>query len=450
VRTLLGILVGLLLLVLVAAVVAGPEIARFLPSFKTEETGTEVRSEPAAIGTLVETVSAPGEIVPNLKVEISAEVSARIMELPFREGDRVKKGDVVVRLDDRDFNAALESSKARRDAERFRLEAERSRIAGPESALANARTTLERQRKLFETGDVPRQTLDDAEARVRDLEASVAATRHAISVIESSLAAAEADIRQAEEALGRTVIASPMDGMLTQLNAEVGELVVVGTMNNAGTVILTVGDLSKVKLNAEMNEADIARVERDQKAEIRINAYKDEVFPGRVRQVALQRTQQLDGTGFFKVEVDVLPPEDGSTRQILSGLAANVDIEIEAHEGLKVPSQAILDAPVDELPEAIRTGSPLVDRTRRTATVVYRIKDGKAVVTPVRTGPSSLSETLVIAGLEPGDEVVTGPYKVLEKLKDGEKVRKETAKSGSGGEAAPAGEGEAEVSVTIG
>jgi HlyD family secretion protein len=234
------------------------------------------------------------------------------------------------------------------------------------------------------------------------------------------------------------------------LNAEVGELVVVGTMNNAGTVILTVGDLSKVKLNAEMNEADIARVERDQKAEIRINAYKDEVFPGRVRQVALQRTQQLDGTGFFKVEVDVLPPEDGSTRQILSGLAANVDIEIEAHEGLKVPSQAILDAPVDELPEAIRTGSPLVDRTRRTATVVYRIKDGKAVVTPVRTGPSSLSETLVIAGLEPGDEVVTGPYKVLEKLKDGEKVRKETAKSGSGGEAAPAGEGEAEVSVTIG
>jgi HlyD family secretion protein len=158
-----------------------------------------------------------------------------------------------------------------------------------------------------------------------------------------------------------------------------------------------------------------------------------------VRQVALQRTEQLDGTGYFKVEVDVLPPDDGSTRQILSGLAANVDIEIEAHEGLKVPSQAILDAPVDELPESIRTGSPLVDRTRRTATVVYRIKDGKAVVTPVRTGPSSLAETLVVAGLEPGDEVITGPYKALEKLKDGEKVKKETpkdppAEAGSGGE----------------
>ena len=446
-RTLFGILVGLLVLVLVAAVIAGPDLAKAVPSFRAEETGTEVRSEPAAIGTLVETVSAPGEIVPNLKVEISAEVSARIMELPFREGDRVRKGDVVVRLDDRDFRAALESSRARRDAERFRLESERARIAGPESALANARTNLDRQRKLFETGDVPRQALDDAEVRVRDLEASVAATRHAISVIESSLAAAEADIARAEEALGRTVIASPMDGMLTQLNAEVGELVVVGTMNNAGTVILTVGDLSKVKLNAEMNEADIARVERDQRAKIRINAYRDEVFPGRVRQVALQRTQQLDGTGFFKVEVDVLPPEDGSTRQILSGLAANVDIEIEAHEGLKVPSQAILDAPVDELPESIRSGSPLVDRTRRTATVVYRIKDGKAVVTPVRTGPSSLSETLVVAGLEPGDEVITGPYKALEKLKDGERVRKESPKTGDDPAAGDPGEAAAPAKI---
>jgi len=435
VRLLLGILVTLALVVAVGAVVAGPDLAKFLPGMRGEERGTEVRTETLGIGQLIETVSAPGEIVPNVKVEISAEVSARIMELPFREGDRVRKGEVVVRLDDRDFKAAYQSSVARRDGERFRLQAERSRIAGPLSALDNARLLRDRQRQLVETGDLPRQALDDAETRVLDLEATIAANRHTISVLESSLAGAEADIERAEEALRRTVIASPMDGMLTALNAEVGELVVVGTMNMAGTVILTIGDLSRVKLNAEMNEADIARVQRDQRAEIRINAYRDEVFPGRVRQVALQRTVGRDGSGYFKVEVDVLPDEvEGeSERAILSGLAANVDIEIAAHEGLVVPSQAILDRPIDELPEALTRSSPLVDRSRRTTPVVFRIRDGKATVTPVRTGPSSLTHTIIAAGLEAGDEVVVGPYKVLEKLKDGEKVRKET----------PTGEGSA-------
>jgi HlyD family secretion protein len=427
VRIVLGVLVALILVFAAVVVVVGPDVSKWGPASSGSASGTKVRLHTVAQGRLVETVSAPGEIIPNTKVDISAEVSARILELPFREGERVAKGDVVVRLDDKQFRAELESTKARRNGERFRLQSEQSRIAGPEASLANAKVILERQQTLFDSGDIARQTLDDAIERVRELESTVASAKHNISVIESSLAGAEADIDRVQEALDKTVIAAPMAGNITVLNAEVGELVVVGTMNNAGTVIMSIGDLSTVKLNAKVNEADIARVARDQVAKLRINAYKGEVFDGVVVKVPLQRTTETSGanagTGYFKVEIEVKPKEG---RQILSGLAGNVDIEIAAHQGLVLPSQSILDKPSEDLPEDITKDSPLVDRGRRTTPVVFRVVDGKAALTPVRAGPSSLTDTMIVAGLAEGDVVITGPYKVLEKLKHGEAVQPET------------------------
>ena len=139
---------------------------------------------------LVETISAPGELEPEVKVEVSAEVSARILELPFREGATVRAGEVVVKLDDRDLEASLAAQMARRDGERFRLRSEQERLSAPISQLANAKANLERHEALFKTGDVSRSSLDDAVARVRELEAQIAAAREGLSVIESSLAAA--------------------------------------------------------------------------------------------------------------------------------------------------------------------------------------------------------------------------------------------------------------------
>jgi HlyD family secretion protein len=424
VRVLLGVLVALIFILAAVVVIAGPDVSKWFPSTSSPTNGTKVRIEKATIQPLVETISAPGEIIPNVKVDISAEVSARIVELFVRENQMVKKGETLVRLDDRRIVAAMQSAMARRDGEKHRLDGEMARIKGPQSALANAKLFLERQRSLFESGDIAKQALDDAEARVRDLEATVNATQHNISVIESSLAAAEADISQAKEEVGKTVIIAPMDGVITALNAELGELVMIGTMNNAGTVIMTIGDLSKVKMNAKVNEADIARVEPDQIAHVRINAYRDEVFEGRVLKVPLQRTNDLlsgggGGSGYFKVEIAIEPKEG---RQILSGLACNVDIEIKTHEGLAVPSQAVLDKNVDDVPSDIAQSNPLVDRQRRTTSVVFRVVDGKATLTPVKTGASNLTSTLIVAGIQPGDEIITGPYKVLEKVKHGEAV----------------------------
>ena len=380
--------------------------------------GRDVRVSKIDRRELVERISAPGEIEPNVKVDVSAEVSARILELPFREGDSVRRGDVIIKLSAEDIEARLESAKARRDAERYRLQSEQSRLAGPLASLSNARDALERQKSLFDTGDVSRQVLDNARSRVLELEAQVEAGRLAISVIESSLAAADADVDQAEEMLEKTVMISPIDGVITVLNAEVGELVVVGTMNNAGTVIMTIADLSRMRLDARVAESDVARISTTQPAEIRINAYPDDVFSGTVERIALQRSLDRDGSGYFKTEVQL----DLEGRRLFSGLAANVDIEIARHRGLVVPAQAVVDRKIDELPTRVRE-SPIVDLDRMTVPVVYVMNEGKAVCHPVRVGPSSLSETIISEGLPPDCMVIVGPYKALESLQDGDAVR---------------------------
>jgi HlyD family secretion protein len=383
---------------------------------------TEVRMTEARKGVLVESVSAPGVVEPKLKVDVSAEVSARILELPAREGARVRKGDVLVRMDGRDLQAALASVEARRDGDRFRLEAERSRIIGAKQNQENVRAILARTQALHDTGDVSRQQLDDAIARARDVESQVQASEKTIAQLEKSLAASESTVEQAREAVRRTVIISPIDGLVTFLKAEVGELALVGTMNNPGTLIMTVADLGAMHLNAKVAETDIARVAVSQDAKVYVNAYKDDPFDGKVTEIALQRTVEKDGTGSFKVLVNL----DLKGRQIFSGLTGNVDIDIARQEGLLVPSQAVVERPVADLPEAVQS-SPLVQKNRRVTPVVYRVVDGKAVATPVSTGASNLTDTLVKEGLSAGDVLVTGPFRALEKLKDGEAVQKEDA-----------------------
>jgi HlyD family secretion protein len=398
---------------------AGPRLLEAMSSFRPEPDRTDVRMEAAVRDLLAESVKAPGEVEPHTKVDLSAEVSARIEQIPFREGDEVRKGDLVIKLDDRDVQAALDSSTAMRDGESFRLRAEQARLAGLESSLRFARKELERKRSLFSTGDVSQKDLDDIAERVEGYESDINATNYNISVVESSLASANAQIEQSEEALAKTVIVAPMDGVITALNAEVGELVVVGTMNNAGTVIMTIADLSRMILKAEVAEADVVKVAEGQRAIVHINAYPDEEFAGTVRQVALQRTMANDGTGYFKTEVEI----DLRGQRIRSGLLANVDIEVATHDGIVVPSQAVVDRTLESLPETIRRDDPLLDRDKKIVPVVFVVRDGQVILTPVIPGPSNETHTVVRQGLEEGDVVVSGPYKVLESVEHEELVR---------------------------
>lgn len=417
-KTLLVIILIVGGLVVAAVMVGAPAVGEALRSLQPEPEVLEVRVATVSSGTLVETISAPGTIEPRTKVEISSEVSARIEQLPFREGDVVAKGDMVVKLDDRDLQAALESARSRKTGEENRLQAEQARVVGLASNLRFAVRQQERKQALFDSGDISSRELDEADERVDDLESGIEAARFTISVIESSMAGADADVDRALEALSKTVITAPMDGKITALNAEIGEVVLVGTMNNPGTVILTIADLSRMIVKAEVSEVDVARIAEGQPAKVHIIAYRDDVFSGVVTQIALQRSVTPNGTGFFETEVEI----DTREELIRSGHAANVDIEVGRHEGLSVEDQAIRDFAVDELPEEIRREHPLVDRSRRTTEVVFRMQDGAAVLTPVRTGPSDLTHTLVTEGLEAGDRVIIGPFKVLEQLEPGAEV----------------------------
>jgi HlyD family secretion protein len=419
VKKLLIVLVVLFLALVGVAIGFGSQLREKLSKLTPEPASTAVRTEPAARRTIIESIQAPGRIEPLTQVEIAAEVSARIVDLPVREGQSVRKGDLVCKLDDKDLRALLVSAQARRDGQRFQLQADETRLDGLAKNRAFADKELKRMQSLHETGDVTMRDLDAALERVQDLETSIEATRFAISVGETAIQSAEADIERAQDGLDNSVILAPMGGKITLLNVEVGEIV-TGSTTNPGTRLMTIADLSRMVHKSEVAESDVARVEIGQRAKLHINAYPDEIFGGTVRQIAWQRSDSPNGTGYFETEVEI----DLQGREIRSGLIANVDIEIAAHEGIVIPYQAIVVRDIQDLPEEVRQND-LIDRTRTKASVVYCVVDGAATCTPVKGGASDLTHRLVLAGLADDDEVIVGPYKVLEAIKHGDRVKRE-------------------------
>ncbi|MBL1216151.1 MAG: HlyD family efflux transporter periplasmic adaptor subunit [Planctomycetes bacterium] len=407
----------------------GPKIYKkiqpMLPNQKTPE--TIVRVELPSRGDLVELIQAPGEVEPKTKVELSARVSSRITELPFEEGDTVPAGAVVVRLDSTDLAAALEAATARRAADAARIQVQQARIEsskagleGTKASLRQALTDLERQQSLLTTGDTSQSAVEGIQQRVDELTASIDASERGIKadelnlvVMKHSLEVADAEIAQARDRLGDTVIKSPLTGILTKLNAEVGEMVITGTMNNPGTVIIEIADLSKMLLVAQVDEADVGGLALGQQATVRINAYPDQEFDGIVESIALTHDLSREGSKYYKTEI--LLRTDG--QRIYSGLTADVDIETLRHPDIiRVPSQAVLARKVDDIPLSVRDGNPDVDMTKTMGTVVFRLVDNKAIVTPVTIGPSDLTHTVILSGLSDDDQIIVGPYKVLENI----------------------------------
>jgi len=407
---------------------------------------TVVRIEKAQRGELIEFVSAPGEIEPKTHVEISAKVSARITELPYEEGDIVTCGStdtnppvpasVLLRLDDKDLQSRLLSAQASYSAQAAQIEVEKARIAsqqanliGLDASLKQAQRDLERQKGLLESQDISQATFDQTQLTFDELDSRYNSTKHTLNaaelnlvVLQHNLEAAGANVTQAKEALSYTTITSPIDGVVTRINAEVGEVVIFGTMNNPGTVIMEVADLSAMLVVAEVDEADVGKMEVGQKATVHVDAYPDNDFTGVVESIALAHTMSLARTKYYRTEILL----EDSEEKLHSGLTAHVDIETRKNTDiLKVPSQAVLGIEVDNLPLEIRENSSEVDTTKTFATVVYRYVDGKAVVTPVTIGQSNLTHTIIKSGITEEDKIIVGPYKVLESIKHDQKIRDE-------------------------
>ncbi len=379
----------------------------WMEKFQPGASGTEVRIGKAEKGNLVRTISAPGQIEPKTKVEISSQVSARILALPFRENQIVKKGDVVIRLDAEDLAALLAASKAS-------LKSEEARLEGARASYANAQSELARRRELAKNRDISASELEQIETEFLRSESLLRQAEFAIDI-------ARAEIQRRQKDLDNSTITAPMDGIIIKLDAEVGETVVVGTLNNPGSVIMEIADLSVMLLKARVDEANIAPVKDGQTAKVYVNAYRNSTFNGKVENVGLKRQVGSDSTVYFETDILLEIPKDTLLR---SGLTANADIEVETfRDVIKVPSQAVLDRVIDELDSKSIEGNPLVDRAKKFTRVVFAIRDGKARAIPVQVGASDLTSTVILAGLKEGEEIVIGPFKALIALKDSDAIK---------------------------
>jgi HlyD family secretion protein len=427
------------ILLLLAVLVGGPAYGTWRLAKKkyAPPAALKVRIEAVTAGALAESISATGIVLPRKSVKISAKVSARIMALPVKEGDTVSAGrpdaippvpaTVLLRLDDRDLLSRRRAAEAGRAAmaaqlevDKASLDGQRAEIVAQEIRLEQSERDLQRKTGLLQSKDIAPAVFDDADSACREAKARLQAARHRVLAAEGSLRvlgyridAAEADIEQAQEALSYTTITAPIDGTVTSLNAQVGEMVVTGTMNNAGTVILEVADLASMIVVAEIDEADIGKVAVGQPADIHVQAYPDTDLRGEVEIIALMHRLSNRGTRYYRTEVRLVSPAVA----LYSGLTANLDIRTRVHEGvLTVPSQAVVGRKLDELPEAIRKNRSEVESDKTYATVVYRVRNGRTLVTPVRIGAADMARTEVVSGLAAGDLVVVGPYKVLDTL----------------------------------
>ena len=416
------------------------------------ENETSVRVEKVSRGDLVEIVSAPGQIQPKTKVSISAKTTARIMELPFDEGAVVKKDQIIVQLDSKDLEAQLKAAESRRAAQasqievgEARLKSQQAQIQSMRVQLADAERSLKRQNDLYSTKDVAESFVDDARAKVDQLKAqldgslaTLEADRTSLTVERHQLDAAAAEILRAKDNLSYTTIMSPIDGIVTRMNAKVGEMVVTGTMNNMGTVILEVSDLSEMQVDAQIDETNIANVKSGQKAKVRISAFPDQLFDGEVKLVGMDVADQRFGGGggnnfggnsqqgrYYRAKVVV----NTEGKRVPAGLSADVDIETQRHTNtIRIPTQAVMGRPVEELPPDLKS-RPEVDKNKQLATVVFLFKDDKAKITPVTIGASDMTHTQITSGITDDDRLITGPYKVLPSLKNDQKVKEDTSAS---------------------
>lgn len=407
-----------------------------------------VRLEDVKRGDLTERVSAPGEIEPKTMVQISAKVSARILEMPYDEGNTVTCGapnadppipaSLLLKLDSKDLESQLRLAEASRNAQAVQIEVEKARVEGTKAGivgcvatLEQAERDLERKKGLIESRDISKADFDQIKYKVDTLKAdyerdkqNLKAAERNLAVMGHNLEAANARIEEAKDKLSYTTILSPIDGIVTRVNAKVGEMVMTGTMNNPGTVIIEVSDMSQMLVVAQVDEADMGGVETGQEATVVVQAFPSIKFKGRIDKVALKHRMSSSQTRYYRTEI--LLENDANVAKLYTGLTADVDIETRKHKDvIKIPSQAILARDVDGLPLEVRDKSAELDKEKKFAPVVFKCNDGKAVATPVKTGQSDLTHTIILAGLKEGDKVVIGPYKVLDNLQHDQKLKDE-------------------------
>lgn len=414
--------------------------------------GTTVSAETIQLRDLEAIVSASGTIEPEKTVNISAQSMGRVTRLAVNEGDRVKAGQFLLQIDAVIAEAAVRRDEAAVAGARTALDQSRVSLQSGRASLDLARQDLKRQEELSAAGLTTREALERAQAEVSIRESDLAAREAEIRNRETQLNQQEAGLRSSQHSLSQVRFNAPFDGVVTRRNIEEGENVVVGTMNNAGTVLLTVADMSVIEAEIEVDETDVPFVELGQTAKVSIDAIPDRTFTGRVTEIGNSPIQPAAGQAAsaqrtatnFKVTVTI----DGEVPGVRPGFTCTAEITTATRSKVvAVPIQAlsvrelVYDAqgviihetrpprgrwqfgPPAATPVAASVSAELQPGQRREETEgVFLIRDGKAAFVPVKLGIAGERYLEVTSGLSDGDRVITGPFDAVRGLYEGDVV----------------------------
>jgi HlyD family secretion protein len=426
----------------VLAIVAGLAYANF--AFR-KKTGKEVTVEAIQARDLTAIVAASGKIQAKRTVNISADNMGRVTQLSVEEGDRVKRGQFLMQIDPRNLASAVQSGEAGQSAARSQLEQQRLSIVTARENLALARAELKRQQELWAQQLTTRQELDRAENTVTVREAELRQREVDIKTQEQRIRQEGATLNQAQYNLSRARIESPIDGIVSRRNIEEGETVVIGTMNNAGTVLLTIADMSIIEAEVEVDETDIPTVRLGQVAKVTIDALPGKEYTGKVTEIGNSPIQNATGASAsagqaatnFKVTIQL----DQTIDEVRPGFTCSAEIETATRsKAVAVPIQAmaVRDLVYDKAGAIVRppkqdgkskapTPTPMAElpegQTRKETEGVFVMREKNAEFIPVRTGIAGERYFEVLSGIKVGDKVITGPFNSVRDLQDGDEVR---------------------------
>ncbi len=393
-----------------------------------------VQTQKVARRDLVSTVSASGEIKPKKFVNVAADVSGRITDLYVKEGETVRRGQMLARIDATRLEAGKEQSEQA-------VQAARADLARAEADVQNARLAFERAKKMRTDQLISDQQFDQADADLKMKAAAVDAQKRRIRQQEALLASTSDDVR-------KTVVVAPMNGVVTSLQKEQGESV-IGAQSFSPTVIMTVGDVSAFEVEILVDETDIRYVTLGQPAEVRVDALEGVKLKGEVTEIgssAIPRGSSAASTTTtsstanqakdFKVTVTLKEPPPS----LRSGLNATAEITTNKKEKvLAIPIQAVVvrelskegkvvDPAALQASEGEPGGVPRAKGEEKEG--VFVVSNGQVSFRPVKTGIIGETEIEITDGLKEGDEIVTGSYKTLRTLKDEAKIKLDVKKGG--------------------
>tara|TARA_B100001179_G_scaffold13861_1_gene8906 strand:+ start:2251 stop:3609 length:1359 start_codon:yes stop_codon:yes gene_type:complete len=385
--------------------------------------GVDVRIEETQRRDLLEVVTASGNIRPRRTVNISSDVSARVAELLVDEGQDVVQGQVLLRLEPDQYEAAL----SRTQASLAQAQAQQTQ---QEANLLRTQRDLDRLLALRSRDSilVSRQQIDDGHTNLDVSEATLASARHGVSQ-------AQAAVEEATEQVSKTIFIAPMDGRVTRLNVEEGETVIIGTMNNPGSLVLTISDLSVIEVVVQVDETDVPQISLGDSATIRIDAFSNEYFSGQVTEIgnsAINPPSQQSAGQQAAIDFEVVITLDETGTSLRPDLSATADIVTEMRRSvISVPIIAVTvreteSSDLNQLTDRTGPGSGNSSQGENASADeegVFIVVDGTVTFAPIKLGVAGQEYFEVLAGIDVGDNLVAGPYQMIRQLQDGDLVR---------------------------